>query len=92
MNLEDQLVALANDYISGRIKLGEIDRFIHNHVDESVELDSTGRPGALLFGFVQVRIYEMDDGLPEETVRQDISEYLTQHNLVRPAEQQRATG
>ncbi|MDP9237123.1 MAG: hypothetical protein M3P30_06940 [Chloroflexota bacterium] len=51
MNLEDQLVALANDYISERIKLAEIDRFIHNHVDESDELDEAGRAGALLFGF-----------------------------------------
>lgn len=92
MTLADEFVGLANDYISGRVKLATLDRFIHDHVDESVELDKTGRPDALLLGFVQVRIYEMDHGLPEDSVRQDIAGYLAEHELLLPAAKQHATG
>jgi hypothetical protein len=92
MTLADDLVALANDYILRRVELAALDTFIHTHVDESLELDETGRPDALLFGFIQIRIYEMDDGLPEESVRQDIAQYLAEHALLRPPAKQRATG
>lgn len=92
MTLADAFVALANDYISGRVKLATLDHFIHDHVDESLELDKTGRPDALLFGFVQARIYQMDDGLPEDDVRREISDYLGEHELLAPHMKQRATG
>ena len=92
MTLANELVALANDYISGRLKLGAIDEFIHNHVDESLELDETGSPDALLFGFIQIRIYEMDHGLAEEELRRDVAEYLSEHDLLMPPAKQRATG
>ena len=92
MTLADEFVGLANDYISGRIKLGVLDVFIHDHVDQSVELDKTNRPDALLLGFVQVRIYEMDHGLTEDSIRRDVAAYLAEHELLQPAAKQRATG
>lgn len=92
MTLAGEFVALANDYISGRVKLATLDHFIHDHVDESLELDKTGRPDALLFGFVQGRIYQMDDGLREDDVRREIADYLAEHALLLPAAKQRATG
>lgn len=92
MTLADELVAMANDYISGRIKLGAINRFIHEHVDEFVELDKTERPDALLSGFIQIRIYEMDHGLTEDDIRRDVAAYLAEHKLLLPPVKQRATG
>jgi hypothetical protein len=92
MTLATELVALANDYISGRVDLAALDRFIHGHVDESLELDQTGSPEALLFGFIQVHIYQMDDGLAEDVVRRDIAQYLAKYDLLLPATRQRATG
>jgi len=92
MTLANELVALANDYISGRVGLAALGDFIHGHVDESLELDQTGSPEALLFGFIQVRIYQVDDGLSEGVVRQEISQYLAEHELLRPPAKQRATG
>ena len=92
MTLAGKFVALANDYISGRVELAALDTFIHDHVDESLELDKTGRPDALLFGFIQARIYQMDDGLPEDDVRREIAAYLAEHELLLPAVKQRATG
>lgn len=92
MTLADKFVGLANDYISGRVKLATLDQFIHDHVDESLELDKTGRPDALLFGFIQTRIYQMDDGLPEGDVRREIADYLAEHKLLAPPVKQRAIG
>lgn len=92
MTVADQLVTMANDYISGRLELAELDRFIHEHVDESLALDGTGDPKALLFGYIQVRLYELDDGLTEDVLRKDMAEYLAEHHLDRPTSKQRATG
>lgn len=92
MTLAAEFVALANDYISGRVELATLDVFIHDHVDESLDLDKTGRPDALLFGFIQGRIYQMDDGLPEDDVRREIAAYLAEHELLPPVAKQRATG
>lgn len=83
---------MANDYISGSLELAAVDRFIHEHVDESLRLDESGDPKALLFGYIQVRLYEMDGGLSEDALRKDIAEYLAAHQLVRPPSKQRATG
>ncbi len=92
MTLAEQMVNLANDYISGRTKLAVLDEFIHGHIDESLELDRTATPEALLFGFVQIRIYEMDNGLPEDELRSELTEYLTTHALLQPTARERATG
>lgn len=83
---------MANDYICRRVDLGTLDEYIHAHIDESLQLDATGRPDALLFGFVQVRIYEMHDGLPEDELRKDVADYLAEHGLLRPPAPRRATG
>ena len=90
MTIADGLVALANDYISGRVGLSALDEYIHMHVDLSLELDKTGRPDALLFGFVQTLIYQKQDGLPEDEVRTAISGYLAEHKLLRTQAGQRA--
>ncbi len=92
MTLADELVAMANDYILGRVKLAAIDGLLHDHVDEWVELDETGTPEALLSGFIQVRIYDMAQGLAEDDLRRDVAGYLAEHKLVAPPVKQRATG
>ncbi|MEX2226763.1 MAG: hypothetical protein WEB52_09985 [Dehalococcoidia bacterium] len=92
MTIADELVTMANDYISGRMKLAPIHRFILDHVDESLELDESATAEALLFGFIQVRLAEMDDGLEEADVRKEITEYLSEHGLLRPSAARRATG
>ena len=92
MRIDDQFVAMANDYISGNLKPEDLRGFIEENVDESLELDKSGDPKALLFGFIQVRLYEMDDGLPEHELRTDVEQYLREHGLLRPAAERRATG
>lgn len=92
MTLAMEFVTLANDYISGSVRLAVLDEFIHGHVDESVRWDETGTPEALLVGFVQIRIYDMDHGFTEDELRSDVAAYLAEHDLLRPAARQRATG
>lgn len=48
-------------------------------------------PKALLSGFIQIRIYEMQDGLDEDSVRRDIADYLTEHKLLRATREQAAS-
>ena len=53
MRIDDQFVAMANDYISGNLKPEDLRGFIEENVDESLELDKSGDPKALLFGFIR---------------------------------------
>ena len=83
---------MANDYTSGRIPLRDIDVWIHSHVDELLALDKTPHPGAPLSGFIQVRIYQQHDGLEEDTIRQEIRDYLATEDPLAPAARSRAAG
>lgn len=81
---------LANDYISRRIELRALANWTNDHLAELAELPDEDSGGAL-WGFVQVRIYDMDHGLPEDELRTELRAYLLDHQLAREP-QRRAIG
>ncbi|MHB8377597.1 MAG: hypothetical protein ACYDEB_11675 [Dehalococcoidia bacterium] len=91
MTVGDELTALAQDYVSGRVDLRTLDMWLAQHVDECDELDTTAHPAAGLSGFILVRIYEMDDGLKEDELKAELRQYLEQLQP-RPEPERRATG
>ncbi len=91
MTIGEELLSLAQDYVSGAVDLRALDMWLAQHVDECDALDETSDAAAGLSGFVQVRIYEMDHGLKEDNLKADLREYLTQLQLRREPER-RATG
>lgn len=90
MNLSGEIFRLANDYISGRIDLRTLDIWINEHLSELVELPDDD-PGGALWGFVQVRIYDMEYGFPEDELRTELRAYLLDQRL-QPEPEHRATG
>jgi hypothetical protein len=90
MNLGDEMFRLANDYISGRIDLRTLDNWTNEHLGELAELPDDD-PGGALWGFVQVRIYDMEHGFPEDQLRTELGAYLRDHHPQREPER-RATG
>ena len=91
MTVGEELIAMANDYLARRIDLPELDMWLAARVQELYEFDKTDQPGAGLSGFIQVRIYETHDGLPEDDLRSDLDAYLDQNRL-RTGERERARG
>ncbi len=90
MNLSAEMFQHANDYISGRIDLRALDIWTNEHLGELAELPDED-PGGALWGFVQVRIWDMDHGFPEDQLRTELRAYLLDRQLQREPER-RATG
>lgn len=85
-----ELQELANDYVAGRVKLSKLANWLNDRIEQWLEIPEES-PEQQLRGYVQLCIYEMDDGLPEEAAKEDITRYLAEHNLLRPAASQRAS-
>jgi hypothetical protein len=90
LRLGDDIVRMANDYISGRIPLHDINVWIHDHMEQGLALDKTAHPGAGLIGFIQVRIYDMDHGLDEATLRREVQDFMSSEGLLKETPKARA--
>jgi hypothetical protein len=90
MNLSTEMFRLANDYISGRIDLRALDIWTNEHLGELAELPDED-PGGALWSFVQVRIWDMDQGATEDELRTELRAYLLDQRL-QPEPERRATG
>lgn len=92
MTISAELMRLANGYVSGEVNLSEVSSWLNDSVEEWVD-GPEDSPEALLRGFMQVRIYQHDDGvLDEVAIRADVGEYLRERGLLQKREPRRATG
>ncbi|MDP9237122.1 MAG: hypothetical protein M3P30_06935 [Chloroflexota bacterium] len=90
MKLSEEMFRLSNDYVARRIELRALASWTNDHLVELAELPDED-PGGALWGFVQIRIYDMDHGLPEDELRKELRSYLSEHRLEHEP-QRRATG
>ena len=79
MNLSTEMFRLANDYISGTIGLDTLKRWMHDHLDDFAEMSSDDP----LWGLLQLRIWDMDDGFTEEAFRSEIRAQLLDRTAKR---------
>ena len=83
------MIRLAKDYISGRIDLRALENWTNDHLGELAELPDDD-PGGILWGFVQVRIWDMEPGSSEEELRRDLQQHLDQKSDARQSPQRAA--
>ncbi len=91
MNETIQLFQFVNDYISNRLDLHALDMWMGDHIEDLATLPD-GDPAGDLWAFVQVRIYQLQDGfLPEDHLRTEVAAYLRERPAAKE-QQQRAAG
>lgn len=85
-----EIFQVVNDYISHCVDLRALDTWMSDHIEQLAVAPDGDRAGDL-WAFIQVRIYQHQDGfLPEDTLRADVAAYLAEHPL--PKREQRAAG
>lgn len=90
MTIADELVALANDYVSGRVTLADVGGWLNDRLTAYADM-SDDDAAAGLWGFIQVRVWEHDNGsLPEAELRTQIRDYLSSEGLLTSTGERRA--
>lgn len=87
MTVGDELIAVANDYVSNRIDLETLDTWLAAHVQALYDLDKTEQRGAGLWSFTQGRIYDIDHGMREDELRSELHAYLDERGWLSPIPQ-----
>jgi hypothetical protein len=90
MNLSDELFERVQNYTSGCSSLTDLNRWISDHLTEFVEMPDDDE-GGMLWGFIQVRVYQLQDGfLSENQLPADVGQYLRENPAAK--QRQRAAG
>jgi len=90
VTLNEEIRRLANDYVSGRVTLADVANWLNDHLTTYADM-SEDDPAAELWGFIQVRVWEHDNGsLPEAELRRQIHDYLSAEGLLTSAGERRA--
>lgn len=90
MTFSDEITNLANDYVSGRVTLSDLRRWLNDRLTTYADMPDTD-PAAGLWGFVQIRVWEHDkDALSEQDLRAELREHLAAEGLLTSAAARRA--
>jgi hypothetical protein len=76
MTIGEELQALAQDYIAGRVELAELDEWLASHAQEIAQSEGSD-PAARLSGIIEVTLAEVDAGHASEAdLRSRVESYL----------------